>query len=151
MAESKGHMRVVILTPYKRLFDLSGVTELYFPIENGVIGVLPGHAPMVTAVGTGILIYTQNDVSGFFEVSGGVAEVTGGSVTLLVDVAEDASQIDLERAKKALERSESRLNTKTSDSDLDTKRAEFARLKALSRIQASELYKNKQSQTGKPE
>lgn len=67
MLESKANMRVVILTPYKRLLDISGVTELYFPIENGVIGVLPGHAPMVTALGTGVVLYTQNDVSGFLK------------------------------------------------------------------------------------
>lgn len=142
MVESKANMRVVILTPYKRLLDISGVTELYFPIENGVIGVLPGHATMVTALGTGIVLYTQNDVSGFFKIAGGVAEITGGSVTLLVDVGEDAAHIDIDRAKKSLERAESRLSSKDSG-NIDIKRAEAARLRAIARIEASELQKSK--------
>lgn len=148
MVETKGNMRVVILTPYKRLLDLSGVTELYLPIESGVIGVLPGHAPMVTAIGTGVVAYSQNDISGFFKVAGGVAEITGGSVTLLVDVGEDAAQIDVARAKSSLERAQSRLVAKASE-NIDIKRAEAARLRALARIEASELYMGKNSQDKK--
>ena len=148
MVETKGNMRVVILTPYKRLLDLSGVTELYLPIESGVIGVLPGHAPMVAAVGTGVVVYTQNDSSGFFKVAGGVAEITGGSVTLLVDVGEDAAQIDVDRAKSSLERAQGRLDANTSE-HIDVKRAEAARLRALARIEASELHMGKNSQDKK--
>lgn len=144
MVETKGNMRVVILTPYKRLLDLSGVTELYLPIDSGVIGVLPGHAPMVAAVGTGVVVYTQYDNSGFFKVAGGVAEITGGSVTLLVDVGEDAAQIDVERAKNSLERAQNRLVAKASE-HIDIERAEAARLRALARIEASELHQNKNS------
>jgi F-type H+-transporting ATPase subunit epsilon len=148
MVETKGNMRVVILTPYKRLLDLSGVTELYLPIDSGVIGVLPGHAPMVAAVGTGVVVYTQNDNSGFFKVAGGVAEITGGSVTLLVDVGEDAAQIDVERAKNSLERAQNRLVAKASE-HIDVKRADAARLRALARIEASELHMGKNSQDKK--
>ena len=144
MVEAKGNMRVVILTPYKRLLDLSGVTEIYFPIDHGTIGVLPGHAPMVSAVGTGVVVYTQNEVAGFYKVSGGVAEISGSSVTLLVDVGEHASTIDLSRAKSALERAQNRLAAKASDL-IDIKRAEAARARALARIEAAELYAGKSS------
>ncbi|MGY3803137.1 ATP synthase F1 subunit epsilon [Pigmentibacter ruber] len=146
MVEAKGNMRVVILTPYKRLLDLSGVTEIYFPIDHGTIGVLPGHAPMVSAVGTGVVVYTQNEVAGFYKVSGGVAEISGSSVTLLVDVGEDASTIDLDRAKNALARAQNRLAAKASDS-IDMKRAEAARARALARIEAVELHSGKSVQT----
>lgn len=145
MAESKDNMRVVILTPYKRLLDLSDVSEIYFPIDHGTVGVLPGHAPMVTAVGTGVVIYTQNEVSGFYKVSGGVAEISGASVTLLVDVGEDAATIDIERAKNALERAQNRLTAKATE-HIDMKRAEAARSRALARIEASELYTRKSGQ-----
>ena len=148
MVETKGNMRVVILTPYKRLLDLSGVTELYLPIENGIIGVLPGHAPMVSAVGTGVVVYTQNNVSGFFKVAGGVAEITGASVTLLVDVGEDASQIDVKRAKSSLERAENRLIAKASE-HIDIKRAEASKLRAIARLEAAELHMGKNSQDRK--
>ncbi len=139
MVETKANMRVVILTPNKRLLDLSGVTELYLPIDSGVIGVLPGHAPMVAAIGTGVVVYTQNEFSGFYKVAGGVAEITGGLVTLLVDVGEDAAQIDFERAKKSLERAQNRLVAKASD-HIDVKRAEAARLRAQARIEAYDLH-----------
>ncbi len=145
MVESKGNMRVVILTPYKRLLDLSDVSEIYFPIDHGTVGVLPGHAPMVSAVGTGVVIYTQNEVSGFYKVSGGVAEISGASVTLLVDVGEDAATIDIERAKNALERAQNRLSAKATE-HIDMKRAEAARSRALARIEASELYIRKHGQ-----
>jgi len=148
MVEAKGNMRVVILTPYKRLLDLSGVTELYLPIEHGNIGVLPGHAPMVSALGTGVVTYAQNNIFGFFKVAGGVAEITGASVSLLVDVGEDASQIDLERAKKSLERAERRLAEKASE-HINIKRAEESRLRALARIEATELHMGKISQDKK--
>jgi F-type H+-transporting ATPase subunit epsilon len=148
MVEIKANMRVVILTPYKRLLDLSGVTELYLPIDSGVIGVLPGHAPMVAAIGTGVVTYTQHDNSGFFKVAGGVAEITGGSVTLLVDVGEEAAQIDLERAKKSFDRAQNRLLGKALE-NIDVKRAEAARLRAIARIEAYEMYMSKNSQEKK--
>jgi F-type H+-transporting ATPase subunit epsilon len=138
MIDTKGNMRVVILTPYKRLLDLSGVTELHLPVESGAIGVLPGHAPMVTAIGTGVVVYTQTDITGFFNVSGGIAEITGGTVSLLVDVAEDADSIDVDRAKKALERAQNRLSANVHE-NIDIYRAESARLRALSRIEAADL------------
>lgn len=148
MIESKGNMRVVILTPYKRLLDMSGVTELYLPVESGVIGVLPGHAPMVTSIGIGVVAYTHHDITGFFEVAGGVAEISGGLVTLLVDVGEDAAQIDIERARHSLERAQNRLSGNVSE-DIDIKRAETARLRALARIEAFELHNSKNIQDKK--
>ncbi|WP_186646385.1 ATP synthase F1 subunit epsilon [Fluviispira vulneris] len=142
MIDAKDKMRVVILTPSKRLLDLSGVSELYFPSEHGALGVLPGHAPMVTAVGTGVVLYSQNDVSGFFKVAGGVAEITGTSVNLLVDVGEEAATIDLDRAKRSLERAEGRLAAKELG-NVDVKRAEGSRARALARIEAVNLHTNK--------
>jgi F-type H+-transporting ATPase subunit epsilon len=149
MVETKGNMRVVILTPYKRLLDLSHVTELYFPTEYGSIGVLPTHAPLVTIVGIGLVLYTQNNVSGFFKVAGGVCEITGSSVTLLVDVGEDGAQIDIDRARRSLERARTRLAIKDGD-NIHVKRAEISQAKALARLEASELYKkNRNSQENK--
>ncbi|KAB8030880.1 ATP synthase F1 subunit epsilon [Fluviispira multicolorata] len=148
MIEAKDKMRVVLLTPSKRLLDLSGVSELYFPSEHGAVGVLPGHAPMVTAVGTGVVLYSQNDVSGFFKVAGGVAEITCSSVTLLVDVGEEATTIDLDRAKRALERAEGRLAAKELG-NVDVKRAETSLARAQARIEAVELHANKNSKEKK--
>ena len=142
MIETKGNIRVVILTPYKRLLDLSGVTELFLPTESGVIEVLPGHAPMVAGVGIGVVAYSHNELIGFFKVAGGVADITNSLVNLLVDVGEDAAQIDIERAKKSLERAQNRLLIKTSK-NIDIKRAEASYARALARTEASELHLGK--------
>jgi F-type H+-transporting ATPase subunit epsilon len=138
------NIHFVILTPNKKLLDEKDVTEVYFPVDTGSIGVMPGHAPMVTAVGTGVVLYTQENVSGFLKVTGGVAEISGNAVTLLVDVGEEASHIDLERAKRSLERAEARLAAKDLG-NVDVKRAQISKEKALARIQAAELYQAKVS------
>lgn len=139
-------MHFTILTPTKKLLDEKEVTEVYFPAEYGVLGVLPGHAPMVTAVGTGVVLYSQKNVSGFLKVTGGVADITNTSVTLLVDTGEEASNIDLERATRALERAEGRLAAKDLG-NVDVRRAQAAKARAQARIEAAELYQNRVSKT----
>lgn len=135
-------IHLVILTPNKKLLDEKGVTEVYFPAEYGNLGVLPGHAPMITAVGTGVVLYSQSNISGFLKVTGGVAEISGHAVTLLVDVGEEASHIDLERAKRSLERAEARLVAKDLG-NVDVKRAQSAKSRAQARIEAAELYQSR--------
>ena len=134
----------IILTPTKKLLDEKDVSDVYFPADYGIVGILPGHAPMVTAVGTGVVLYSQKNVSGFYKVTGGVAEICNNCVTLLVDVGEEASNIDLDRAKRALERSEGRLAAKDLG-NVDVKRAQSAKARATARIQAAELYQNRVS------
>lgn len=137
-------IHLVILTPTQKLFDDHGVTEVYFPSEFGNLGILPGHAPLVTAVGTGAVLFSQKQVAGFYKVTGGVAEISGDSVTLMVDIGEEASNIDLDRAKRSLERAEGRLAAK----DLgyvDVKRAQAAKDRALARIHTADLFKNRVS------
>ena len=139
------NMRFVILTPYKRLLDISGVDEICIPTELGIIGVLYGHAPMVTAIKTGVVWYTrssEHNISSFYKVAGGVAEITSTSVTLLVDVGEEAAEIDLARAKRAFERAEGRLAAKELG-NIEVKRAESAKDRAMARIQAAELHASK--------
>jgi F-type H+-transporting ATPase subunit epsilon len=134
----------IILTPSKKLLDEKNVTEVSFPSELGTVGILPGHAPMVSAVGTGVVLYSLANVSGFYKVNGGVAEVTGSSVTLMVDTAEEACDIDVERARRALERAEGRLAAKDLG-NIDVKRAEAAKARAIARIETAELYQNRAS------
>ena len=135
----ENYIHFIILTPSKKLLDEKDVTEVYFPAEYGAVGILPGHAPMVTTVGTGSVLYTHKNVSGFFKVTGGVAEVTGTTLTLLVDTAEEASNIDVDRAKRSLERAEGRLAAKELG-NIDVKRAEASKSRAIARIQTAELY-----------
>lgn len=134
-------MQVRILTPQKQLLNISAAAELYFPGDAGMIGVFPDHAPLVTTVSTGVVVCTEGDsnMSHFLKVAGGVAEITNTTATLLVDVGEEAAEIDLERAKRALERAEARLSAKELG-NVDLERAEKAKARATARIEAVELY-----------
>jgi F-type H+-transporting ATPase subunit epsilon len=132
----------LILTPNRTLIDEKDVEEVYFPTEHGSVGILPDHAPMVTTVGTGVVVYSQKNVSGFLKVAGGIAEVLDNTVTLLVDTGEEASNIDVNRAKRALERAEGRLAAKDLG-NIDVKRAQAAKKRAQARIQTAELYQTK--------
>ena len=149
-------IHLIILTPNKKLIDELHVAEVFFPTETGRVGVLPDHAAMVTAVGTGVVSYLQKkNVSGFLKVAGGVAEVCDNILTLLVDTGEVASNIDVDRAKRALERAEGRLAAKDLG-NVDVKRAQSSRERALARLQTAELYqtrvsKNPSSKTNESE
>lgn len=135
-------MKVKILTPQKQILDEPNASELFFPGEAGVIGVFDGHAPLVTNMGTGVVICTVGNISHVVKVAGGIAEITNDSAVLLVDVGEQAGEIDLERAKRALERAQTRLASKDTSS-IDVKRAQAARDRAQARIDAIDL-KSKQ-------
>jgi len=132
-------LRLVVQTPSKQLVDMSDVQHVLCPSTEGFMTLLPGHAPLWAAVATGVLVYTRGNMSGFIKVAGGVVEVSPERCTFLVDVAEEAAHIDLERAKRALERAEGRLAAKEL-SNIDVARAQAARDRAKARIEAALLH-----------
>jgi len=75
----------------------------------GEFGVLPGHIQYLTTIEIGEVRYTKGGVTKHLATSGGFAEVVEDKVTLLVDTAEFAEEIDVARAKRALERAEAAL------------------------------------------
>jgi F-type H+-transporting ATPase subunit epsilon len=108
------------------------------PGELGEFGVLIGHTPFMTSLKVGTLRY--EDASGkerFVFVSGGFAEALPDRVTVLADSAERRVDIDVDRAKAAIERAESRL-AKTDDSDIDFVRARAALIRAINRVRLAE-------------
>lgn len=141
MDDNRG-IHFIVLSPNKKILDEKGVTEVYFPAEYGVLGVLPGHAPMITAVGTGVVLYSQDNIAGLLKVAGGVADVSGDTVTLMVDVGEEASFIDVDRAQRALDRAESRLAAKDLG-HIDVRRAQHSKARAMARLEASRLHQQK--------
>jgi len=106
----------------------------------GEFGVLSGHTPFLTALKTGIIRYT--DAKGkehYVFVSGGFAEALPDKVTVLAESAERRSDIDLERAKAALERAEKRMTEDRSREDIDFNRARAALERATVRIRLTGL------------
>ena len=129
-------IELVIVTPEKQLLREKAV-EVQLPGENGYLGVLPGHAPLITELGIGELSY--HDASGkesdHIAIIRGFAEVLSDRVTVLAETAERAEEIDVQRAKDALARAEERRTSNDSNIDLD--RAGIALQRALIRIQVA--------------
>jgi len=99
-----------VVTPYGLVVSTK-VEEAYLPGSQGDFGVLPGHAPFLTFLRVGEIHYKRNKKVHFLAVNRGFAEVTPTKTTILVDTAEVAGKIDLERARAAKARAEERLKT----------------------------------------
>lgn len=124
-------IHLTIVTPERKLVDRQ-VDEVVLPGTEGYLGVLPGHAPLLTSLTVGEITYRQGGESHHVAVAWGFAEVLPDRVSVLADMAERAEDIDLDRARKARERAEELLKRGT-DLDWDVARASLD--KALVRIQ----------------
>jgi len=88
------------------------------PGMEGQMGILPRHAPVLTALNYGVITVRLKGNEEHFTVAGGIAEVLPEKVIILADAAENVEEIDFERALKAKERAEERLKLiTTSDAD----------------------------------
>ena len=103
-------LELELVTP-QRLILSESVDEVRLPGVLGEMGVLPGHAPLLTALGTGPLAFTQGGRERRLAVQGGFAEVLPHRVTVLATVAEFPDEIDVAAAKRQLEQSEARLGS----------------------------------------
>ena len=82
---------------------------------NGEFGILPGHTQFLTTLDIGEIRYMKDGVTTYLSASNGFAEVVEDKVVMLLDTAEPAEEIDIERAKRALERAETALKTVSFD------------------------------------
>ncbi len=107
------------------------------PGVDGEFGVLANHAPFLSAIKTGTLIFKKDKQENFLMVSGGFAEVSNNEVIFLVETAEYGHDIDVDRALRAKERAEKRLvKDQAHVDDLNRIRAEAALQRAVARIAA---------------
>jgi len=118
-----------IVTPEKKVVD-TAAEEVQIPGKNGYIGILPGHAPLITELSVGEITFRENSTEQRLAVAWGFAEILPNKVTILAETAERPSEIDADRARKAKERAEQRLTS--GDTSVDVNRA----LDALNRAQA---------------
>ena len=91
-------LKLEIVTPERRVVD-SEVDFVSLPTASGEAGILPDHAPLISALRPGILTYTRKAETDKLAVSAGFAEVSSGTVSVLVDSAETGTEIDLEAAR----------------------------------------------------
>ncbi|MFQ5828220.1 MAG: F0F1 ATP synthase subunit epsilon [Candidatus Methylomirabilia bacterium] len=128
-------LRFELATP-TRLVVSEDVDEVVAPGAEGHFGVWPGHAPFLTMLGSGEVVFRRDHEERCLAVNGGFAEVGGDRVILLVDAAERPEEIDRERARRALERAERRLGGRTQE-EIDYTRALAAMRRALTRLQVA--------------
>jgi F-type H+-transporting ATPase subunit epsilon len=93
------------------------VTEAEIPGEDGYLGILPGHIPLITELAIGELSYVCNGRRECLAIARGIAQVRSGQVTIFARVAERAMDIDVARAQQDRLRAEERLRQCSSNTD----------------------------------
>lgn len=133
-----GPVRLEIVTPEKIVVS-EDAQIVMAPGVLGEFGVLTGHTPFLTALKAGAVRYTD-DKGGehLVFVSGGFAEALPDRVTILAESAERRRDIDVERARAALERAQKRLNEQRSKEEFDFVRAQAALQRAMMRLKVTE-------------
>jgi F-type H+-transporting ATPase subunit epsilon len=131
-------IELIIVTPQRQLLRET-VVEVTLPGADGQLGVLPGHAPLITELGIGELSYhaKKSGESAPVAIISGFAEVLGDRVTVLAETAERPEEIDVARATEAKKRAEQRLAAAASDPNVDWTRAAIALQRSLIRIQVA--------------
>src|SRR5579862_1502063 len=119
-------LQLQIVTPDKRLVS-DDVEQVEMPGLNGYLGILPGHAPLLTELGPGELSYLQGGKTSYLAVAWGFAEVLPDKVTILADAAERPEDIDVKRAQEAKARAEEALKQAAPDLDFDATLAALRR------------------------
>jgi F-type H+-transporting ATPase subunit epsilon len=123
-----------IVTPEK-LVVRDVAEEMQIPGKNGYLGILPGHAPLITELAVGEISYRNQGYTHRLAVAWGFAEVLPSKVTVLAETAERADEINVRRAEEAKQRAEERL--KSADPNTDFDRAEQALQRAEARLQVA--------------
>lgn len=124
-----------IVTPERHVLQES-VQSVEVPGREGYLGILPGHAPLISELGIGILSYRKDSETRYLTAIGGYAEVLPHRVIVLAEASERAEEIDLERTRRARERAEAELS-KAAPGYEDWLRADRALQRAAVRMQAA--------------
>jgi len=131
-------MKLEFVSP-ERMIAHEEVDELQLPGEEGFLGVLPGHTPMLVALKVGPMWYRKGTEKFFGFVGFGFAEILPDRVTILARIAEKADDIDLARAEAAKHRAEENLaQVARKGNEADYERARLALLRAITRLQVSQ-------------
>ncbi|MDR3578907.1 MAG: F0F1 ATP synthase subunit epsilon [Oryzomonas sp.] len=128
-------MKLEIVTPYKKVVDME-VEEVTATGKLGEFGVLPGHAPFLTSLRIGELAYKSAGKVEHMALNWGYFEIKDDKIIVLVETAEAAEEIDVERAKAALGRAEEKLKHLTAE-DKQFKIYEAALERAITRVQVA--------------
>ncbi|HUK25111.1 MAG TPA: F0F1 ATP synthase subunit epsilon [Terriglobales bacterium] len=124
-----------IVTPEKMVVRDSA-EEMQIPGKNGYLGILPGHAPLITELAVGEITYTRSGSKYHLAVAWGFAEVLPEKVTILAETCERPEEIDVKRAEQAKQKAEKLLHS--GSIDVDYTHAKHSLQKAETRLEVAE-------------
>jgi F-type H+-transporting ATPase subunit epsilon len=136
MATLPEKIELQVVTPTKHIFS-EDVQSIELPGKDGYLGILPGHAPLLTELGAGILTFNKGGETRSMTVIDGFAEVLPNRVIVLADESEKVEDIDAGQARTDLEKAQHEL-PQAGASEEDWKRANAAIARATVRVEASE-------------
>jgi len=125
-----------VVTPDKLLLSKE-VDVVVATGTDGEFGVLHGHVPFLASLAVGEMRFKEGNDTDYAAISGGFAEVTGDKVTILAEAAELAREIDIDRAQRARERAQQRIE-QTRAEEMDYARAEAALQRAMLRLRTAQ-------------
>ncbi len=126
-----------VLAPDKSVFDGSA-EEVILPSTTGLVGILPGHISMVTAIDIGVLRVRNNGIWDSIALMGGFAEVESDDVTVLVNGAELGKKIDSSSAERDFEEAKNQVNQlEGKENSTEKVKAQESLNKARARLQAT--------------
>ncbi len=126
-------LNLEIVTPEKKVLSES-VDAITIPTASGEVGILTNHAPLISSLKPGILSYTKSGAIEKMVIAGGFIEVSADNISILADIAERATEIDIEAAKTERDAAEKELNAwKGSEAEFETEKERLE--KAQARLQ----------------
>jgi len=115
-------IQLEIVTP-ERLVVQEAVDDITMPGKSGYLGILPGHAPLITEIAVGEITYHSGGQTRRLSVAWGFAEVLPDKVTILAETAEKAEDIDVSRAQTAKQQAEAELKKAGAEGNPDAQAA----------------------------
>ena len=107
-------LRLEVVTPSRRVLE-GRASEVRIPGALGELGILPGHTPLLTSLGTGEVKFSDGTTTGRVVIQGGFAEVQPDAVTVLATIAETIDEIDVDAARTALSEAQEQLKTASAE------------------------------------
>ncbi len=107
-------LKLIVVTPEKKVVETE-TEQVEVPGELGYLGILPGHAPLISLLKTGVLKYRAAGGEKALAIAAGFMEVSNDTVSVLADLAEEPSEINAARAEKDRAQAEEELKTASRD------------------------------------
>lgn len=134
LTPGEGKLHLILVAHDRQLLDVEA-DEVQVPGSEGVLGILPGHTPLISTLRVGEVMYRQGKIEHYLALSEGFVEVADDVVTVLTDSAELPEEIDVEAAREEATEAEAEL---MAAEDAEWMKAQARLEKATARITVAE-------------